>query len=223
MALNLQDVCKIEAWEGLRGAWDCIIRAAYFVHGFLVVQIDGGCHSVHDFFWVQWWRILFSTIFSFCLWWWFSFWTRFCAHWLPPSPMLISRGSFDKSNILQNARKTAKRLYLVLPCSSWCRRPVAGPHDRASGGASSPHAIGHVDANSHSEGARPGPLLKALYTQADSWLAKSYPSTSFSGGASLPSKPNWPSTHSSSDSAGGTSIASIPAPELEWLPIPLSW
>ena len=125
MALILLDFCKmfckIEAWEGQRGTWDCKIRAAYFVHGFLVIPIDGGCHSVHDFFWVQWWGIPFSTNFSFCLWWWFSFCTRFCAHWLPPiSNANFKRILFDKSNILQNASKTAKRLYIVLPCSSWC-------------------------------------------------------------------------------------------------------
>ena len=70
------------AWECQWGTWDCIIRAPYFVHGFLVIQIDGGCHSVHDFFWVQWWGIPFCTNFCF---WWFSFCTRFCAKWLPPT------------------------------------------------------------------------------------------------------------------------------------------
>ena len=43
-------ISKMGAWEGQWGTWDCIIRAPYFVHGFLVIQIDGGCHSVHDFF-----------------------------------------------------------------------------------------------------------------------------------------------------------------------------
>ena len=90
--------CKMGAWEGQWGTWHCIIGAAYFVHGFLVIQIDGGYHSVQDFFWVQWWGIPFSTSFCFCLWWWFSFCTRFCAQWLPPTSNANFKGVFFKGH-----------------------------------------------------------------------------------------------------------------------------